>query len=61
MRLAVAGLVAGLVVVFAVMRLLSSLLFGVSSHDPMVFGGVSLILTTVAILACYIPRGGHPT
>jgi putative ABC transport system permease protein len=55
MRLAVAGLVAGLVIAFAAMRLLSSLLFGVSSHDPVVFGGVSLILATVAILACYIP------
>jgi len=55
MRLAVAGLVAGLVIAFAAMRVLSSLLFGVSSHDPVVFGGVSMILTAVAILACYIP------
>lgn len=55
MRLAVAGLVAGLAIAFAAMRVLSSLLFGVSSHDPVVFGGVSMILTTVAILACYIP------
>jgi ABC-type antimicrobial peptide transport system permease subunit len=55
MRLAVAGLFAGLVIAFAAMRLLSSLLFGVSPHDPVVFGGVSLILATVAILACYFP------
>ena len=55
MRLAVAGLFAGLVIAFAAMRLLSSLLFGVSPHDPVVFGGVSLILATVAILACYLP------
>lgn len=55
MRLAVAGLVVGLVIAFGVMRVLSSLLFGISSHDPVVFGGVSVILTTVAILACYIP------
>jgi putative ABC transport system permease protein len=34
---------------------LSSLLFGVSAHDPLIFGGVSLVLAAAAILACYIP------
>jgi len=37
-------------------RVLSSLLFGVSAHDPLIFGGVSLILATAAILACVHPR-----
>jgi ABC-type antimicrobial peptide transport system permease subunit len=55
MRLAVAGLTLGLLVAFAAMRVLSSLLFGVSAHDPLIFGGVSLVLATAAILACYIP------
>jgi putative ABC transport system permease protein len=55
MRLAVAGLTLGLLVAFAAMRVLSSLLFGVSAHDPLTFGGVSLVLATAAILACYIP------
>jgi predicted permease len=55
MRLAVAGLTLGLLVAFAAMRILSSLLFGVSAHDPLIFGGVSLVLATAAILACYIP------
>ena len=55
MRLAGAGLVAGLVIALVAMRLLSSLLFGVSPHDPLVFGAVSLVLATVAILACYVP------
>ena len=55
MRLAIMGLVLGLVVAFAAMRLLSSLLFGVSPHDPLIFGGVALILATAAVLACYIP------
>jgi len=55
MRLAIVGLVLGLVVAFAAMRLLSSLLFGVSPHDPLIFGGVALILVTAAVLACYIP------
>ena len=55
MRLAIIGLVLGLVAAFAAMRVLSSLLFGVSAHDPLIFGGVTLILATAAILACYIP------
>jgi len=55
MRLAVAGLTLGLLVAFAAMRILSSLLFGISAHDPLIFGGVLLVLATAAILACYIP------
>jgi putative ABC transport system permease protein len=55
MRLAGAGLLLGLLVAFAAMRLLESLLFGVSSHDPLTFGAVSLVLALAAVLACYIP------
>jgi predicted permease len=55
MRLALVGLALGLVIAFAGMRLLSSLLFGVSAHDPATFAGVSLILATAAILGCYVP------
>ena len=55
MRLAAAGLILGLIVAFAAMRFLSSLLFGVSAHDPLTFGGVALILAVAAVLACYIP------
>jgi predicted permease len=55
MRLAIVGLILGTLIAFAATRVLSSLLFGVSAHDPLIFGGVSLILVTAAILACYIP------
>jgi predicted permease len=55
MRLAIAGLVLGLIGAFAAVNLLSSLLFGVSAHDPAIFIGVSLILATAAFLACYFP------
>jgi predicted permease len=55
MRLAGAGLILGLIVAFAAMRLLGSLLFGISAHDPLTFGAVSLMLTSAAALACYIP------
>ena len=55
MRLAAIGLMLGLLVALASMHVLSSLLFGVSAHDPLIFGSVSLILATAAILACYFP------
>jgi putative ABC transport system permease protein len=55
MRLAAAGLVLGLLVAFAAMRVLGSLLFGVSAHDPLTFAAVSLVLALAAMLACYIP------
>jgi putative ABC transport system permease protein len=54
-RLAAAGLALGLLAALGLMRVLSSLLFGVSAHDPITFGGVSLVLVSAAILACYIP------
>jgi len=54
-KLAVAGLVLGIAAALGLTRILSSLLFGISAHDPATFGGVSLILATAAILACYIP------
>jgi len=55
MRLTIAGLTLGILIAFAATRVLSSLLFGVSAHDPLIFGAVSLVLATAAILACYIP------
>lgn len=55
MRLAAAGLALGLLVAFVAMRLLGSLLFGVSAHDPLTFASVSTVLAVAAVLACYIP------
>ncbi len=55
MRLAMAGVVIGIGGGFALSRLLESFLFGVSATDPTTFGGVSLLLALVALLASYIP------
>jgi ABC-type antimicrobial peptide transport system permease subunit len=49
------GVSVGLAASFALTRFLSSQLFGVSASDPLTFGGISLLLAGVAILACYIP------
>jgi putative ABC transport system permease protein len=54
-RLAVAGVVAGLAGALAITRALSTLLFAVSPHDPLTLAALSLALTAVAMLACYIP------
>jgi predicted permease len=53
--LAGAGVAAGLVVAFAAMRLMSSLLFHVSPVDPVTYGCVCLGLAGTAALASYIP------
>jgi putative ABC transport system permease protein len=55
MRLAIVGVGLGLIASYAVTRLMKSLLFGVSATDPLTFGGVALLLTGVALLACYLP------
>ena len=49
------GTTIGVVVAAGATRLVRSLLYGVSTEDPLTFTVVSLILSGVAALACYIP------
>jgi putative ABC transport system permease protein len=49
------GIVVGFVASLGATRLLSSLLYGVSATDPVVFICLSLFLTAVALAACYFP------
>jgi len=55
LRLALAGLAVGFLTALVFTRVLTSLLYSVSVTDPLTFGGVTLILLCVALLACYIP------
>ena len=54
-RIAFFGLAIGLAAATALARLLSSLLFSVSSSDPITFASVTVLLVAVALLACYLP------
>jgi putative ABC transport system permease protein len=54
-KLVLIGLVIGLVGAFALMRVISSLLFGVTTKDPFTFAVVAGLLAVVALLACYLP------
>ena len=55
MALVIAGLVLGLVVAAMVTRLLASFLYGVSTTDTLTFAAIPVLLTFVALLACYLP------
>lgn len=49
------GVGLGLVGAFLLTRSLESLLYEVNPADPLVFGGIALLLSTVGLLACYLP------
>lgn len=53
--LALAGLALGTAGGLAVTRLMSTLLYGVSPHDPLTFGGVAVLLILVSLAACWVP------
>jgi putative ABC transport system permease protein len=55
LKVVMAGILVGVIGALALMRLLSSMLFGIGTADPLTFGGVALLLTAVALVACYVP------
>jgi putative ABC transport system permease protein len=55
LRLAVAGIICGVIAAAWLTRLLSGLLFGVTAMDPLTFGAVSSAILLISALSCYLP------
>ncbi len=55
MKLTGIGAVIGLALSLLASQLLGSMLVGVSARDPEVYVAVPLLLTAIALLACYVP------
>jgi putative ABC transport system permease protein len=55
MRLTLIGVAVGLAGAYALTRWIENLLFEVKPTDPVTFGAVAVLLTLVALLACWIP------
>jgi ABC-type antimicrobial peptide transport system permease subunit len=54
-KMALIGVAVGVAAAFGLTRLMANMLFGVSATDPLTFGSVPILLTLVALAACYIP------
>jgi putative ABC transport system permease protein len=54
-RLALVGVVVGVLLGLGLMRLASSLLYGVTASDPLIYVLAAVALGLVALLACYVP------
>ena len=54
-RLTICGVAIGLATGLVLTRFMASILFGVGASDPRIFAGVAIVLTVVALAACYVP------
>jgi putative ABC transport system permease protein len=54
-KLALLGMLIGIIVALGLARFLSSMLFGVTATNPLTFVAVTMILVGVALLASYVP------
>jgi len=55
MKLIAIGVGIGIVTALALTRLMSAMLYGVTATDPATYVGVAILLTVVAVAACYVP------
>jgi putative ABC transport system permease protein len=55
LRLVLIGVLVGLIAAFALTRVLKNFLYGISASDPLTFVAVAMLLTLVAVAACFFP------
>jgi predicted permease len=55
LRHAIAGIAIGLPAAFLLSRVMSSMVFGVTTHDPLTFAALPILIVAVTSLACYLP------
>jgi putative ABC transport system permease protein len=54
-KMALVGVAAGIGAALGLTHLMANQLFGVTAQDPLTFAAVAIVLTLVALLACYLP------
>jgi len=55
MKMTLIGVAFGIAAAFALTRLITKMIYGVGATDPITFAGVAVLLSAVALCACYIP------
>lgn len=55
MRMTLIGVAIGIAAAFGLTRLIARMIYGVGATDPLTFVGVAVLLSAVALCACYIP------
>jgi predicted permease len=55
MKLALAGAGIGLVAAFGLTTLMTKMIYGISSHDPVTFFSAAFLISLIALVACYVP------
>ncbi len=55
MRITLIGVAIGLAAAFGLTRLITTIIYGVGATDPITFATVAILLSAIALFACYIP------